>query len=529
MNQFKRIICTMVATVMMVSVPLNMSYAATSSALDQLENSPKYIFLFIGDGMGMPQRSLAEVYKNVVLKDSKTLAMHSFPVAADISTHASNTEITDSAAAATALSSGYKTYNGAIGMNDDFTSQPTIMEAFIKKGFATGLITSTRMTHATPASFASHQDSRNKENSIAEDYLASNVDLLLGGGYRHFVGIDNTQGYKSKRSDDGLLTTFENKGYQVFLGEKDTLDFLKADLTQEDKVLGLFAYSHIPYVIDRDELKSDSIEYPGLDDMTAQGIDFLYNKGKESGFFVMVEGGRIDHAAHANDPLGVIGETLEFDKAIEEALSFYRKYPEDTLIIVTADHETGGLTLGGRLGDYDASGKATQEYKLNLEALVGNHSIEDVVGYKFAGDFNKNRGKFLTYLKDDYGLGALSQKELGVLTQAMDEESDDDENNDKGYYYSKTALAVSKIVALRGNIGWTTEIHTGVRIPLSAIGAGANVFNGYYDNAQVPIRIAKLVGIADALAYTHDDSGDIYQGTAADYHMHEEATIYRAE
>lgn len=263
--------------------------------------------------------------------------------------------------------------------------------------------------------------------------------------------------------------------------------------------------------------------------MTAQGINFLYNKGKDKGFFVMIEGGRIDHAAHANDPLGVIGETLEFDKAIKEALTFYRQHSEETLIIVTADHETGGLTLGGRLGDYDEAGKATQAYKLNLEALVGNHSIEDVVGYRFAGEYDKNRGKFLTYLREDYGLGALSEKELSILTQAMNEESDNDPNNDSGYYYSKTALAVSKIVALRGNIGWTTEIHTGVRIPLSAIGAGANVFNGYYDNAQVPIRIAKLIGIQEALAYTHDDSGDIYQGTAVDYHMHEEPGVYRAE
>ncbi|OEH93092.1 alkaline phosphatase [Bacillus solimangrovi] len=493
---------------------------------------PKYVFLFIGDGMGMPQRSLTEYYKNAVIGDKNILSMHTLPVAADISTHSSNTLITDSGAAATSLSSGYKTYNGAIGMEDDKTIKPTIIEALEKEGFQTGLITSTRMTHATPASFASHEDSRSKANEIAKDYFESGVDFFAGGGYRHFVGKENDMGLKSKREDSGLIESFQDKGYTVFLSEKDTNKFLSKDITKDEKVLGLFSYSHIPYVIDRDEKAKEGKEYPSLDQMTGKGIEFLYNKGKDSGFFLMVEGGRIDHAAHANDALGVIEETLELDKAIDEALAFYEKHPNETLILVTADHETGGLTLGGRLGDYDNEGKTTQEYKLHLDKLVGNHSIEDVAQTKFAEEFNKDREAFLNYISNDFGLGELSEKELEILNKAMDDESDDNPNNDVGYYYTKTGLAIGEIVALRGNIGWTTEIHTGVRIPLSAVGAGAQYFNGYYDNAQVPIKLANLLGVKDKLAYTHDDSNDEYEGGANhshEYHKHTDENEFRTE
>ncbi|MEI5905987.1 alkaline phosphatase [Bacillus spongiae] len=502
-----------------------------SAAKSEIEQ-PKYVFLFIGDGMGMPQRSLTEYYKNTVMGNTDILSMHTLPVAADISTHSSDTLITDSGAAGTSLSSGYKTYNGAIGMEDDKTSKPTIIEALEKEGFQTGLITSTRMTHATPASFASHQDSRENANEIAEDYLESGVDFLAGGGYRHFVGEDNDMGLNSKREDSGLIESFEDEGYTIFLSEKDTTKFLSEDITKEEKVLGLFSYSHIPYVIDRDETEKEGKEYPRLDQMTKKGIEFLYNKGEDSGFFLMVEGGRIDHAAHANDALGVIEETLELDKAIDEALAFYEKHPDETLILVTADHETGGLTLGGRLGDYDKDGKTTQEYMLHLDKLVGNHSIEDVAQTKFTEEFNKDREAFLHYLSNDYGLGELSEKELEIINKAMDEESDDNENNDIGYYYTKTGLAISEIVALRGNIGWTTEIHTGVRIPLSAIGTGAEYFNGYYDNAQVPVKLAHLLGVKDKLEFTHDDSNDEYEGGtnhSDEYHKHTDEKEYTSE
>ncbi len=523
MKKIKLIVVSILASGILISCSNNQMKVE-----EEKVKKPKYVFLFTGDGMGMPQRTLAEYYKNTLLGDKETLVMHTLPVAADISTHSSDTLITDSAAAATALSSGYKTYNGAIGMDNMKREKVTIVEALENIGFGTGLITSTRLTHATPASFASHQDSRSKENEIALDYLDSGVDFLAGGGYRHFVGKENNMDLKSKRTDEGLIELYEKNGYDIFLSEKDTNRFLTSSFEGSEKVLGLFSSSHIPYVIDRDEKKELNYEYPSLDQMTKKGIEFLYNNYKDKGFFLMVEGGRIDHAAHANDPLGVIYETLELDNAIKEAIEFYNKYPDETLILVTADHETGGLTLGGRLNDFDGD-KSTQEYNLYLDRLVGNHSIEDVAGYKFQ-EFDKNREKFIKYLEEDYGLGKLSQKELDILEKAMDDESDENEENNYGKYYTKSALAISKIVALRANIGWTTELHTGVRIPLSAIGQGAEYFNGYYDNAQVPIKIAKLLGIKDTLSFTHDDHSDEYQGSneyLLNYHKNQNHNEYR--
>ncbi len=477
------------------------NYSETSS-----ESQPKYLFLFIGDGMGMAQRTLTEYYKNRVLEDPTPLAMHTLPVAADITTHSSSSIITDSAAAGTALSSGYKTYNGAIGVDNSKRSQDTILEGLQAEGFATGLITTTRITHATPASFASHQPRRSMENEIAEDYIITGVDFLAGGGYRHFVGTDSQ--LPTKRKDLGLLKDYQQAGYRTYISEAATNTFLQDDITQADKILGLFAPSHIPYVIDRDEPESTGKTYPTLAQMTDKGIDFFYNKGKDTGFFLMVEGGRIDHASHANDPMGVVQETLEFDKALSKALAFYEKHPEETLIIVTADHETGGLSLGGRLNDYTLEGSSTQEYQLYPENIVGNHSLEDVVGSKFR-ELDQDRKAFISYLQTEYGLGELSGKEYAILEQAMNDESDNNPNNDYGIYYSKTSLAVSKIVALRANVNWSTELHTAIRIPLGAIGAGAHTFSGYFDNSEVPIRMAQLVGVTTPMIYAHTCENDL--------------------
>lgn len=480
--------------------------AASGNATSGNLATPKYLFLFIGDGMGMPQRTLAEYYKNTQLGDTSPLAMHTLPIAADISTHSASTLITDSGAAATALSSGYKTYNGAIGVDNAEVSQQTILEALAAEGFATGLITSTRITHATPASFASHQPNRNWENEIAQDYLAARVDFLAGGGYRHFVGADSE--FESKRDDAGLLADFQSAGYTTYISESDTQQFLQDDITVAEKVLGLFSYSHIPYVVDRDELFLEGKAYPTLDEMTAKGIEFLYNKGKDEGFFLMVEGGRIDHACHANDPMASIKETLELDNAIAEALAFYKAHPDETLILVTADHETGGLSLGGRLNDYNQDDSSTQEYALYLEKIVGNQSLEDVVGGMFQ-NLGQDRNAFIKYLEQDYGLGKLTEKELAILEPAMQDESDANPNNDSGIYYSKTCLAVSKIVALRANLNWSTELHTAVRIPLGALGAGAHTFSGYYDNHEVPVRMAQLVGITTPMVYAHTCEDDL--------------------
>ena len=302
--------------------------AATSFA------QPKYIFYFIGDGMGAAQRQIAEEYKKGVMKEDGKLLLNSLPFSAITTTYSADTLITDSAAAGTALATGHKTNNGYIAKDTKGKDLKTLLEMAQEDGKATGLVTTTRITHATPAVFASHNIDRDDENGIAEDYVKSNVDYFAGGGFRHFVkkGGELT----SKRKDDrDLVKEFADKGYKTFVSESSIKDYKNWTPKKGEKAFVAIEASHMPYEIDR------KAEVPSLKYMTEKGIELL--KQDKDGFFMMVEGGRIDHASHANDVMGTIYDTIAFDDAIKSAYEFYEKNPKDTLIVIAADHETGSL------------------------------------------------------------------------------------------------------------------------------------------------------------------------------------------
>lgn len=261
--------------------------AATSFA------QAKYVFYFIGDGMGAGQRQITEEFKKGVLKKDGKLLLNSLPFAGITTTYSADTLITDSAAAGTALATGHKTNNGYIAKDVNGNNLQTLLEMAQDKGMATGLVSTTRITHATPAVFAAHNLDRDDENGIAEDYVNSNVDYFAGGGYRHFVGKDS--GLTSKRKDNrDLVKEFEAKGYKTFIGEDSTKSFEKWTPKDGEKVFAAFRASHMPYTVDDINEK-----LPTLSEMTEKGIELLSKD--EEGFFMMVEGGRIDHASHAQD------------------------------------------------------------------------------------------------------------------------------------------------------------------------------------------------------------------------------------
>uniref|UniRef100_UPI0025C5CD0B alkaline phosphatase n=1 Tax=Fusobacterium sp. TaxID=68766 RepID=UPI0025C5CD0B len=337
---------------------------------------------------------------------------------------------------------------------------------------ATGLVTTTRITHATPAVFASHNITRNDENGIAADYVDSNVDYLAGGGYRHFVGKDS--GLTSKRKDDrDLMNEFKDKGYQVFLGEDSIKDFKKWSPKEGEKSIATFKASHMPYTIDdKDE------NYPTLKEMTDKGIALL-SKDKD-GFFMMIEGGRIDHASHAQDVAGVIYDTIAFDEAIKSAYEFYEKHPEDTLIVVAADHETGGMGLG--FGN---------NYYMKLDELKDvKVSIEDTLQNVYKGDKNG----YFKYIEENFGLKDLNDKERDSILKAMEVEDNKEDVGDTFGGYSPTAIAVAHIVSERAGMQWTTFAHTGVQVPLAVIGNDAEKFTGFKDNTDVAKSIASSMG-----------------------------------
>lgn len=445
--------------------------------------TPKYVFMFIGDGLGFSQRQFSEYYlQNLKNNPSKKLRMNAFNVSGINTTHSSNSLITDSAAAGTALSTGFKTNNGVIAQDENGRNVKTLIEAAEEKGMATGIITTTRLTHATPATFASHNPSRGNENEIAEDFLDSDVDFFAGGGLRHFIPQNYQTNQtdsagktiKSKREDDkNLLNEFEKLGYKVYTGMNGAKTFKSDDLSKEDKVFAAFTYTHLPYEIDRINQKQET---PSLAQITKKCIDVL--KKDKDGFFMMVEGGRIDHASHANDAAATVHDTLAFDKAIEEAYDFYLDHPQETLILVVGDHETGGMGLG-----MDSQGYFVDPAVIT-KAKVSN---EDVLMGKYTGD----REGYKAFIGKNLGLNDLTESELAKLEKGMD---DADAGVTYGYYkYDAAAMAVTHIISERANIFWTTTIHTATAIPMSAVGTKADEFAGYKDNTEIARTMAKIM------------------------------------
>jgi alkaline phosphatase len=324
----------------------------SSGVADEIagERAPaKNVILLIGDGMGFPQLTLARIEKageNLSDYVSTELFMDGMEQTGYVSTFSANSFVTDSAPAATAMATGHKTNNGVIGQ--DATAIPkkmdgknltTIVEMAEKAGLSTGLITTTRITHATPAAFYAHVDNRDNESEIADQLVKSNVEVILGGGLQYFVGKNDTDptGKEGKRNDDrNLLADFDSQGY-AFVYNKTAFGNVDAKITK--KLLGLFESSHLQYELER---QSSPEKEPSLAEMTEKAMDILSRNPR--GFFLMVEGGRIDHAGHERNLSKIVADTLAFDEAVKTAMDFASKN-NDTLVIVTADHECGGLVL----------------------------------------------------------------------------------------------------------------------------------------------------------------------------------------
>ena len=275
---------------------------------------PKNIILMIGDGMGTSQifAGLTANHGSLFLENFKSVGFSRTQSASDY--------ITDSAAGGTALSSGYKTYNHAIGVDTDTIPQPTILEKAEAKGLATGLVSTSAITHATPASFIAHQSSRNSYEAIAADFLKTDINVFIGGGYKHFT---------ERKDSLNLVEELESKGYTILQDMDEIVNF------KSGKLAGLTASEHNGRAPERNDM---------LPKATKKAISLL-NQDKD-GFFLMVEGSQIDWGGHQNNTIYIVQEMLDFDKSIGQALEFAAKDGE-TLIIVTADHETGGFSING--------------------------------------------------------------------------------------------------------------------------------------------------------------------------------------
>lgn len=277
-------------------------------------HSIKNVIFMIGDGMGFSHVQAARD------KNQAPLNMYRATYTGMVTTHSASSKVTDSAAGGTAYSTGQKTKNGFIACDTTGKPIPTILELAANKGYATGVIVTSRVTHATPACFVAHNADRAKEQDIAIDFLNSKIDIFLGSGKDMFY----------KREDKrNLLDELTAKGFQNVYTRSELAKIKKG------KVAGLFAESTFKGMV---EGRGDILPF-----MTKKGLEILKSNNSK-GFFVMVEGSQIDWSAHGNSGRDVIAEVLDFDKAVKEAFDFADKNP-GTLVIITADHETGGMTL----------------------------------------------------------------------------------------------------------------------------------------------------------------------------------------
>lgn len=455
----------------------------------QHEQKPiKYAFLFIGDGMGVAQVNTAEAYLAAINNEKgfHHLSFTQFPDAGLVSTYADNRFITCSAAAGTAFATGYKTNIGHISTDTSgqipFKSIATICK---EQGMKVGIMTSVSIDHATPAVFYAHQPSRSNYFEIGIDLANSDFDFFGGGGF--MSPVDTVDG-----SVVNAIELAKEKGFS-YIDTYDGLMNLKAGAgriiaVHPDLIEGSAA---MPFAIDNPAA-------PALADFTSKAIELLDN---EKGFFVMVEGGKIDWACHSNDAASSIHETIAFDQAIQVALEFYKKHPDETLIIVTADHETGGMALGAEKTKYDTHFELMQYQKVSIDKF--NLILADFEK-SMSGNKETNRTALLDLVATHFGLGkeiSITDEEKAALWLAFEKTLQSGNEGETTYSdFPPLTESIIKMVSEKAGIGWTTYSHTGINVPIYAIGPGAELFSGVIDNTDIPKIMEELIRIKEVAA-----------------------------
>ncbi|MBO7417822.1 MAG: alkaline phosphatase [Bacteroidaceae bacterium] len=444
----------------------------------------KYVFYFIGDGMGLNQVNttemfLAEVEGRIGIK---ALLFPSFPVASHANSHSASSSVTDSAAAGTALASGEKTYNGAMGVDVDKNPIESFAEKAKKAGKRVGITTSVSIDHATPGTHYAHEINRNMYYEIALWLPKSNFDFFAGSGFQ-----------KPEKTFDGkdapsIFPIFEQAGYTLARGVNE----YKAKRNSAQKMILMEKadadQTSLRYAIDRQ---------PGdltLSEITESAIDFLMKENAKKGFFLMVEGGKIDYAGHANDAATMAYELEDMDNAVKVAYEFYKKHPKETLIVVTADHETGGLSMGRSSGGYALNLKALSYQKQSIDVLsryITDLRKKDKVTWEDAKALLADKMGFwkeLTITWDQEKQLRDCFEETFTRSRARFDEN----------LYSRTeqlATIARNVMAEQAHLLWSSGSHTAAYVPVFAVGAGSQEFSGRMDNTEIIRKIAKVSGI----------------------------------
>ena len=444
--------------------------------------APKYVFYFIGDGMGLNQVMATQYYLRSCEGELgiTPLCFAQFPYTGIATSYSGSSDVTDSAAGGTALATGHKTYNGAIGLDNSGATVTSIAEQAHRYGAKVGVATSVTINHATPASFYAHQKSRNDYYEIGAQLPASGFDFFAGGDLAELTNPDDPSAphLHDLAREAGYAIVRGYDAYEALDGEGKVMLIQKEDMVENT----------LPYAIDSRE--GDLT----LTQITTAAIDHLYDKKHKKGFFLMVEGGKIDYACHANDAAAALCEVVDFDNAIRVAYEFYKQHPDETLIVITADHETGGLTLGN--GSYALNFGALQAQKVSqagFSRIVNRmrHENKDNVTWE----------QMQEALKANFGFWdtiTLSERDEKALRDEYVRSFQGDKNvkmAESLYYRDEpiSALAV-RILNRIAMVSWPVGSHTAAYVPIFAVGNGAERFCGQMDNTDIPKRMAEVAG-----------------------------------
>jgi alkaline phosphatase len=437
----------MVAAVTLFSAACTTTKQQDTSEVQTNVNTPKNIIMVISDGMGPAYTTAYRLYKDEPNTPMvEPTALDPFLVGTSRTYPASvSGYITDSAASATALSAGIKTYNGAIGLDVDKKPLESVLQRAKKVGKKTGVAVTSQIVHATPAAYIVHNESRNNYNEIADSFLDDRInnknvaDVMLGGGWSYFI-----------RDDRNLVDEFKALGYQYADSYTDLLALPKGKPT-----LGLFADKGLSKALD------DTNPYR-LSVLTESAISQLENV---NGYFLLVEASQVDWAGHANDIASAMGEMEDLEQTIKLLKNYVDMHP-DTLVVLTADHSTGGLTIGAD-GDYRWSPEFIQNMKASVTVMSEKITDEEDMAL---------------YIEDMFGFALNGDEKNLISGMSVDMEPAERES------------VLKSILDKRTNTGWTTSGHTGVDVEVYAFGAGSQAFAGNLNNTDIAKQIFEFLG-----------------------------------
>ena len=480
------------------------------------ENQAKYVFLFIGDGMGVTPVTAAENYlgftktnKGLIYPDRMNFT--EMPVVGLKTQYDCHSFIPDSASTATAFAGGIKTQTDTVGLSGDFEqSSDTVAEKAKRAGKSVGIISTVTLNHATPAAFYANVESRKSYYDIGLQMAETNFDYFAGGSLKERTGKDEDQ--------EDLYDIMEENGYTIAdtkaEAAKVTADsekvYIVSEKIQDDGAM--------PYSIDQEE--GDQT----LNDMVKKGIEVM--EDDPEGFFMIAEAGKIDWAEHANDAVATMNEIYALQESVQTAIDFYNEHPDDTLIVVTADHATGGFTIGNESTGYetyfdvlnsqtgsqvafDEIVEAELKKKPNLSFEEFAPKIEAFFGLKL--DPNAPTENVSNSQEDAYREAQeknrllCSKEEYAELKKAFEESKKDADDQNVNYGgYIPVSITATRILNKKAGLAWTTTDHSGEKIPVYAMGAGAKMFDGEYDDTDVAIRIGEAMGFNPEPTNAHD-------------------------